>query len=89
MPPSIARTERPSLPSLPADLTRTEHLEPLTAKPSGELVTIDRAVLGEMAARFLEAIGAVERSNRRAVAVSQERECQRAILSTGSAPKGC
>lgn len=86
---SLVRTERPSLSALPSELTKTERLEPLTAKPSGQLVSIDRAILSELVERFVQAIGAVERGNRRAVAVAQERECQRAILATGAAPKGC
>ncbi|WP_433910359.1 hypothetical protein [Sphingomonas yabuuchiae] len=81
--------ERPSLPPLPANLTKTEQLDPLTAKPSGKLITIDQAVFLEIVTRLAEAIGAVERGNGRAVAIAQERECQRAILSTGTAPKGC
>lgn len=81
--------ERPSLPPLPADLTKTERLEPLAAKPSGKLITIDQVVFLEIVTRLAEAIGAVERGNGRAIAVAQERECQRTILSTGVAPKGC
>lgn len=88
-PPSLTRTERPILPPLPAELKRTERLAPLTARPSGKLITIDQAVFLEMVTGFAEAIGAVERGNRRAVAADQERECQRAILSTGGAPAGC
>jgi hypothetical protein len=87
--PSLARTERPTLPPLPAELRKTERLAPLTAKPSGQLVTVDRSILTELAERFMEAIGAIERGNQRAVATNQERECQRAILATGAAPKGC
>ncbi|MGO1303531.1 MAG: hypothetical protein ACTMKV_01975 [Sphingomonas parapaucimobilis] len=81
--------ERASLPSLPANLTKTERLEPLNAKPSGKLVTIDQAIFLEIVTRLAEAVGAVERGNGRVVAITQERECQRAILSTGVAPKGC
>ncbi len=86
---SLERTERASLPPLPRELTKTERLEPLSAKPSGQLMTIDRAILSELIERFAEAIGAIERGNGRAVAVQEERECQRAILSTGTAPAGC
>lgn len=88
-PASLARTERPKLPALPAELTRTERLTPLTAKATGDLVTIDRGVLAELVERFAEAIGAVERANTRAVAVAAERRCTAAILSTGVAPSGC
>lgn len=61
----------------------------MTAKASGDLVTIDRSILGELVERFAEAIGAVERGNTRAVAVAAERRCTAAILSTGTAPDGC
>lgn len=88
-PTSIARTERAALPALSADLTRTERLTPLTAKPSGELVTIDRSILSEIVERFAEAIGAVERGNARAVAVALERRCTSAVLATGQAPAEC
>ncbi|WP_409788239.1 hypothetical protein [Sphingomonas pseudosanguinis] len=52
-------------------------------------MTIDRSFLAELVERFAQAIGAVERGNQRAIAADQERECQRAILATGTAPKGC
>lgn len=74
---------------LPAELKKTERLAPLTAKPSGKLMTIDQAIFLEIVQGFANAIGAVERGNRRAAAADQERECQRAILATGAAPKGC
>lgn len=88
-PASIARTERPKLPPLADELTRTEKLAPLTARPSGDLVTIDRNILAELLERFAEAIGAVERGNTRAVAVAQERRCTAAIFSRGAAPADC
>jgi hypothetical protein len=88
-PTSIARTERAALPPLPADLTRTEQLTPLTAKPAGEVVTIDRGILSEIVERFAEAIGAVERGNARAVAVALERRCTTALLATGQLPAEC
>lgn len=86
---SLARTERPILPTLPAELTATEQLQPLSARPTGELVSIDKGVLTELVERFAEAIGAIERGNTRAVAVKLERGCTAAILSTGAAPAGC
>lgn len=61
----------------------------MTAKPSGELVTIDKGVLAELYERLAEAIGAVWRGNTRATAVKLERHCAAAILSTGVAPIGC
>lgn len=88
-PASLARTERPRIPPLSPDLIKTEHLEPLTAKPVGQLVTIDVAILTEIITRFAEAVGAVERSNRRAVGVALERRCTAAFLATGKAPTGC
>lgn len=86
---SLARTERPTLPALSPDLTRTERLAPLTAKPSGQLVTIDRGILAEIVTRLAEAIGAVERGNGRAAAVKLERQCVTAQLATGTMPPGC
>jgi hypothetical protein len=77
------------MPPLSPELTRTERLAPLAAKPTGELVTIDRGILAEFVERFAEAIGAVERGNARAVGVLQERRCTAAILSTGIAPADC
>lgn len=88
-PVSLARTERPTLPPLSADLTRTEQLTPLTAKPTGDPVTIDRGILAEIVERFAEAIGAVERGNARAVAVALERRCTAAVVATGAAPPDC
>ena len=88
-PASIARTERPTLPTLPPELTRVERLKPLSAKPAGEPVTIDKGVLAEVYERLAEAIGAVWRGNTRAAAVKLERRCTSAILSTGTAPAGC
>ncbi|WP_167345385.1 hypothetical protein [Sphingomonas yabuuchiae] len=52
-------------------------------------MTIDQAIFLEIVERLAEAIGAVERGNGRAVAVAHERECLRAIFSTGATPKGC
>ena len=45
IPASLARTERPKLPGLSAELTQTERLEPISVKPTGEVVTIDRGIL--------------------------------------------
>lgn len=88
-PPSLARTERPQLPPLSPELTRAEHLEPLSAAPAGKLISIDTAVFAELVARLVEAVGAVERGNQRAVGVAAERRCTAAILSTGKPPAGC
>ena len=88
-PASIARTERPRLPTLPFELTRTEHLAPIAAKPTGELVTIDRGVLAELVTTAAAAIGAVERLNNRIGGLVQERACTAAIIATGVTPAGC
>lgn len=89
MPASLARTERPTLPTLPAEMTRTERLTPLTARPTGELVTIDRGVLAELTAFAAAAIGAVEWLNTRIGALKLERRCTAAVLATGTAPAAC
>ncbi len=87
--PSLARTERPKLPPLSPELVKTEHLEPLAAKPVGRLVTIDVAVLTEIVTRLAEAVGAVERGNVRAGGVIRERRCVSGLLATGAPPPGC
>ncbi len=88
-PGSIARTERPTLPTLSPELTRAEHLAPLAARPTGELVAIDRGILGDLVERLAEAIGAVERGNIRAAGVKRERACTASIFATGAAPASC
>ena len=88
-PASIARTERPRIPALSPELVKTEHLDPLTAKPVGQLVTIDVAILTEIITRFAEAVGAVERGTRRSIGVALERRCTAGLLATGKAPTGC
>lgn len=86
---SIARTERPKLPTLPPELTKTERLTPLSGKTSGELVSVDKGWLGEVVERFAEAIGAVERGNTRAIAVRRERQCVAALFETGTTNSEC
>lgn len=88
-PASIGRTERPRLPTLSPELTRTEHVAPLSAKPGGQLVTIDAVILAELATRLAEAFGAIERGNARAGAVKLERRCTVAVFETGVAPAEC
>ncbi|WP_288935481.1 hypothetical protein [uncultured Sphingomonas sp.] len=46
-------------------------------------------MFAELVARLVEAVGAVERGNQRAVGVAAERRCTAAILSTGKPPAGC
>ncbi|MEG3167497.1 hypothetical protein U1737_04735 [Sphingomonas sp. LB3N6] len=77
------------LPTLPPELTRSERLKPLSAKPTGELVTIDKNVLTELYERLAETIAAVWRGNTRAAAVALERHCTTAIISSGTVPAAC
>ena len=84
-----ARIERPRMPRLDAELTATEQLQPLTAKPRGQLITIDAGILEEVYQRLAEAIAAVTRGNIRAGAVRLERACTTAIVETGSPAAGC
>ena len=86
---SRARTERPDLPTRPADLTRTETLKPLVEKAKGDDVTIDRGVLEEIYQRLSEAIGAVERGNNRIAGNNRLWGCVDAIFHTGKAPAQC
>ncbi|USI73530.1 hypothetical protein [Sphingomonas morindae] len=69
-PPPLARTERPMLPPLPAGTTQTEQLASLTAKPTGQLVTIDSAVLAELTDRLAETVGAMERLKGHVLAIT-------------------
>lgn len=61
----------------------------MAAKPTGELVTIDRGVLAGLATTAATAIGAVERLNTRIGGIIQERACTAAVFATGAAPAGC
>jgi hypothetical protein len=88
-PASLARTERPTIPTLPAELVKTEHLAPLAGKPSGEQVSIDKGVLAELVERTAQAIGAVERGNRRAAGVKALWSCVDNIMRTGMTPGAC
>jgi hypothetical protein len=56
---------------------------------SGELVTVDKLWLGELAEHYAEAIGAVERDNRHFVAIKLERRCTSIRFETGTAPADC
>jgi hypothetical protein len=85
----MARSDRPKLPTLNPELVKSEHLAPLTAKPTGVLVTIDKGVLAELYDRLAEAVGAVTRANNRVAGVKKERRCIAAIFATGTAPAGC
>lgn len=86
---SIARTERPKLPTRPAELTRTERLPALSGKKSGELVQVDKAWLNETLQLAAAAVGAVARGNDRAGANKLYDRCVAAIMATGAAPVDC
>ena len=86
---SLVRTERPAVPTLPSELTKTERLRSIKAVPTGELVTIDKGVLGELYEWIADAAGAVARLNTRMVGVVKERHCTTAIMETGTAPADC
>ena len=77
------------MPALPADLVKTERLAPIAAKPTGETVTIDKAILNELVERFAQAIGAVERGNTRAAGVRTLWGCVDAVMRTGERAAGC
>lgn len=84
------RTERPDLPQRPTELSLTERLEPLTARPSiGDEVSISRNVLEELYERLNDAVGAVEKLNTRVVANTRLWACTDAVFKTGRAPAGC
>jgi hypothetical protein len=76
------------MPALPPELVKTEYLSPIAAKPTGELVLIDKGFLKEMLERFSETIGAVERGNNRANAVKVLWECTSRIFRTSDQHAG-
>ena len=86
---SLARTERPTMPTLPEELVKTERLAPIVGKPSGELVSIDKGVLAEISERLVQAAGAIERGNNRAGGVRKLWTCVDTIMRTGVTPPGC
>lgn len=77
------------MPALPEDLVKTERLAPLTATPTGDVVSIDKGILDELLARMAQAIGAIERGNNRAGGVRTLWTCTDAILRTGITPANC
>ncbi len=74
---------------LPPELVKAERLAPVTGKPAGELVSIDKGVLSELLERFGAAIGAVERGNNRAAGVKTLWACIDSIMRTGVTPAAC
>jgi len=87
-PASLARTERPRLPELPPNLTQTETLVPIAPHPSGQTVTIDKAVLSAITDALAEATGAVERLNGRVQGLVKSYSCTKAALEKETA-KAC
>lgn len=86
---SLARTERPKLPTPAPDLTRAEHLTPLSGRKPGEMVLVDKAWAADVTQRLGEAAGAVARGNNRAAGNKLIYRCIAAIMATGKAPAGC
>ena len=86
---SMARTERPMLPTLNDEATRTERLDPLTGRKSGEMILIDKGEYGEQLDLLAKAIGAVTRLNNRQGARNAYDRCVKAIFETGDVPAGC
>lgn len=77
------------MPALPENLVRTERLAPLTAKPTGDVVSIDKGILDELLERMAQALGAIERGNNRAGGVRALWTCTDAIMRTGITPANC
>jgi hypothetical protein len=88
-PSSLTRTERPRLPTLSDEATKTERLPALTGKKSGELILIDKGDYGEQLDLLAEAIGAVARLNNRQGARNSYDRCVKAIFETGKVPATC
>lgn len=85
----MARTERPTLPTLSDEAKRTERLTRLAGKKSGELILIDKGEYGEQLDLMAEAIGAVAKLNNRQGARNAYDRCVKAIFETGKVPTNC
>jgi hypothetical protein len=85
----MTRTERPMLPTLSDESTRTERLTPLSGRKSGETVLIDKGEYGEQLDLLAQAIGAVARLNNRQGARNAYDRCVKAIFETGKVPPRC
>jgi len=88
-PSSMARTERPTLPTPSVESTLTERLPLLTGKTSGEMILIDKGAYREQLDLLSEAIGAVARLNNRQGARNAYDRCVKAIFETGKVPPRC
>lgn len=77
------------LPTLSVEATRTERLNPLTGRKSGEVILIDKGEYSEQLDLLAEAIGAVTRLNNRQGARNAYDRCVKAIFETGEVPAGC
>lgn len=86
---SSARTERPAMPPYPAELSRRETLPLLKAKPSGQMVQLDRSYWVELNDLLAQALGALERMNRRNAASQLLWRCTAERLARGKAGQGC
>lgn len=77
------------MPTRPAELDRTERLDPLRSPETGGTVTIARDALVELYQRLAEAGSAIERGNVRIGGNRQLWGCVDAILRSGATPAGC
>ena len=85
----MARTERPTLPTLSSEAKKTERLPALMGKKSGDLILIDKGEYGEQLDLLTEAIGAVARLNNRQGARNAYDRCVKAVFETGKLPANC
>lgn len=86
---SIARIERPTLPTRSAELTATERLAPIGHPETGVLIEVDQGWLDAVVNRLAEAVAAVTRGNNRAAGNKRQDTCVRAVFATGAAPANC
>ena len=77
---SIARTERPTLPTLSPELTEAEHLMPIGHRETGVLVEVDQGWLDAVVNRLAEALAAVPRGNNRAAGNERQDASVRSVL---------
>lgn len=86
---SIARTERPTLPTPNPELLKAERLKPLGHPETGVMVQVDQGWLRASQDLLAAAIGAIERGNNRAAGNRLYLYCVKAVFATGVLPKDC
>ena len=73
----------------PAELAKPERPEHFTPTPTGQLVTVDKGELDQLAQALKSALGMITELNLRIAGWSHWATCEKAELATGQKPAGC